>query len=189
MGTTLIQMKIELAEISPTIWRKFIVESSITLDDLHDVVQTVMGWDNSHLYSFEIMGQSYLSPNAVDEDSDFGNAEQRDTTKVKLSQLSLRKKSKLLYLYDFGDNWEHVITVEDIVPATENSKVPICLEGQRACPPEDCGSIPGYEDIVDAIKNPKKKESKELLEWLGEYDPEEFDVKEINSVLKPKKIK
>ncbi len=189
METKLIQMKIELAEISPTIWRRFIVDSSITLDDLHDVVQTVMGWDNAHLYSFEIMHQTYLSPDADDEDSDFGDAEQGDTTKVKLSQLPLKKKSKLHYTYDFGDSWEHVITVEDIVPATENSMAPICLEGQRACPPEDCGSVPGYEDIVDALKNPKSKEAQETLEWLGEYDPDEFDVKEINSALRPKKIK
>ena len=189
METTLIQMKIKLEYISPPIWRRFLVDSSITLHKLHKVIQIVMGWTDSHLHSFEILDASYCLPNPDEDFSDFEGEKRKNSKKVKLSQLSLQRKSKFHYTYDFGDNWEHIITVEDMVPASENTMVPICLEGQRACPPEDCGSVPGYEDILNAIRNPKKKDSQELLEWLGDYDPEKFDIEDINSDLRPKKIK
>jgi len=208
-------MKISLNDIEPEIWRRFIVDSSISLQKLHEIIQVVMGWENSHLYSFSIGDEKY-SPNNNEESGDWGECdccsgcdngddddfdddfEDEDDTdyeddadasdesikKVKLQDLKLKTKQEFLYVYDFGDNWEHTITIEKISENTENLKTPLCLEGKRACPPEDCGSIPGYEDILYALKNPDDEDSEDLLEWLGEdYDPEEFEVEAVNEEL------
>ena len=186
MQNEIMQLKIELKYITPPIWRRFLVSPSMTLSDLHYIIQIVMGWSNSHLHSFRIAGEDYSSPDPSDG---FYDNDMIDSSRIKLSKLPLLRKSKFSYTYDFGDNWEHIITVEDIAPAPENLIVPFCLEGQRACPPEDCGSVPGYEGIIEALKNPKKKESKDLLEWIGEYNPEEFDIESINSIFQPRKTK
>lgn len=175
----LLKMKVKLEGAKPEIWRSFVVDSSISLSDLHDVLQIVMGWTDSHLYIFEIHGVEYGVPS--DEDYE----EVTDAKKVKFSKLELHEKDKFRYTYDFGDDWVHTIKVEKILPGENPYGSPFCLEGERNCPPEDCGSIPGYEDIVEAMKNKKSKEAKEFIEWLGEpYDPEYFDIEEINKRLK-----
>jgi len=175
MAKELIQMKISLDWIKPEIWRRFIVDSSISLDDFHDIIQIVMGWTNSHLYVFFIKGVEYMP---ADDDSE---QEAKDTKGVKLNKLKLNKKDKIRYVYDYGDNWEHTILIENIFTPEEEMAIPFCLDGARNCPPEDCGSVPGYEDIVKAMKKPNTKAAKELIEWLGEkYDAEEFNIDEIN---------
>ena len=109
---------------------------------------------------------------------------------TKLNKFGFKKKDKFKYIYDYGDSWEHTIKIENIYEPKEGSIAPICIDGARNCPPEDCGSIYGYEDILKAIKKPTTKASKELLEWLGDdYDPEEFNIDEINKRLQPKKTK
>jgi len=184
MTKELIEMRISLDGIEPEIWRKFIVDSSIFLDDFHDIIQVVMGWENSHLYAFYINGVEFMPA-----DDDF-EKEAEDTKGVKLSKLNLEKKSKIRYIYDFGDSWEHTIKIIKIYKPEEELMTPICIDGARNCPPEDCGSIPGYEDILTALEKPTTKAAKELIEWLGDdYDPEEFDINAINKRLQPKKIK
>ena len=166
MGKEIIQMKISLDGIRPQIWRRFIVESSISLERLHEIIQIVMGWENCHLYSFSIGG---------DEAS----------KKMTLKELGLREKETIGYIYDFGDNWEHAIVVEKIASSDKKIITPRCLAGARNCPPEDCGSIPGYEDIVEAMKKPKSRKAREYIEWLGDiYNPAKFDISEINNNLK-----
>jgi hypothetical protein len=173
--------------IKPKIWRRFLVDFSITLDTLHDTIQDVMGWEHAHLYTFTFRGVEYSPP--LDDDMDDFGGDSEDSTKTKLSNIGIEPKDKLEYLYDMGDSWEHIVMVEKVFKATDGIKVPICLEGARNCPPEDCGSFGGYEDIVSAMKNPKSKEAKEFIDWLGEpYDPERFDIDEINRILKPKSI-
>jgi len=216
MNNEIIQMNITLDNIEPAIWRRFIVDSSITLQALHEIIQVVMGWENSHLYSFHIGDSEYSAMDSEEsddcencdpfdcsgtlDDDDFDDDfedevdedyEDDDTCSnesvhtVKLQDLKLKPKQKFLYVYDFGDNWEHTITIEKISENTENFKTPQCLEGKRACPPEDCGSIPGYEDIIYALKNPDDEDSEDLLEWLGEdYDPERFEVEDVNEELR-----
>jgi hypothetical protein len=179
----LMQLKIKLDEIKPDIWRRFIIDSSFTLSQLHEVIQIVMGWENYHLYEFDIHGEAYGIPN--DEYEIFG-VEMNDCKKTKIEKLNLKPKDKFTYTYDMGDDWRHKIIVEKI---TQNEEVssPMCIEGARNCPPEDCGSIPGYEDIVNAMNNPKSKEAKELIEWLGGiYDPEIFHIETINEELNKK---
>lgn len=174
-----LKMKVKLEGVKPDIWRAFVVDSSLSLENLHDVLQIVMGWDDSHLYLFEINGIEYGIPS----DDDFNDV--TEAKKTKLAKLGLQEKDKFRYTYDFGDDWVHTIKVDKILPGESPYGSPYCLEGARNCPPEDCGSIPGYEDLVEAMKNKKSKEAKEFIEWLGEpYDPEYFDIEAINKRLK-----
>lgn len=173
-----VQFKVQLRYIRPPIWRRVVLPDNATLGDLHAVIQTAMGWCNSHMHSFRIGGVYYTSRSASQmEDMDMENEE-----RVPLADVVTRAKQKFIYEYDFGDSWEHEIVAEKFLPLDPAVKYPICLGGARACPPEDCGSFPGYMDILKALnaKTPTE-EQKELLEWVGEgYDPERFDLDAVN---------
>ena len=147
-----VEMTIKLDGIKPDIWRRFIVDTSLSLDDLHNVIQIVMGWWNEHLYNFSIRGLEYGIP---DEEGDFFENELDDSRKIKISKFNFHEKDKFGYVYDFGDDWEHTIKVGKILPGENPYGRPYCIEGARNCPPENCGSFPGYEDIVKAMKNKK----------------------------------
>ena len=173
-----IQLKVALKYIRPPIWRRVVVPDNFTLGQLHDVIQVAMGWYNCHMHSFRIGGIYYTDSRASEmEDMDMENEET-----VFLSRVVTRAKQKFIYEYDFGDSWLHEIVVEKILPFDPKAQYPVCLAGARACPPEDCGSFPGYCDILKALKALKKTEEQtELLEWLGnDYDPEKFDLDEVN---------
>jgi len=173
-----IQFKVQLCYIRPPIWRRVVLPDNATLGDLHAVIQTAMGWYNCHMHSFRIGGAYYTSRSASQmEDMDMENEE-----RVPLAEVVTRAKQKFIYEYDFGDSWEHEIVAEKFLPLDPAAKYPVCLGGARACPPEDCGSFPGYMDILKALnaKTPTA-EQKELLEWVGEdYDPEGFDLDGVN---------
>jgi hypothetical protein len=184
MANEIYQMKISLDFIRPEIWRSFVVDSSILLDDFHNIIQNIMGWTNTHLYGFNIKNEDY-SP--IDEDSD---PSEKDSKIFSLRQLELQEKDQIRYTYDFGDDWQHTIILEKVLQPDNKMQTPYCLDGARNCPPEDCGSTPGYEGIVEAMKTPKSKAAKEFIEWLGEpYDPEKFNKDEINEILTPAKKK
>lgn len=103
---------------------------------------------------------------------------------MRLDQI-VSEGDKLIYEYDFGDGWEHKIRIEKILPAEKGKRYPVCLAGKRACPPEDCGGPPGYERLLEVLRDPKHEEYEETLEWLGgPFDPEAFDVNEVNRMLK-----
>jgi hypothetical protein len=186
MAKEFYEMKISLNGIEPEIWRKFIIDSSTSLEEFHNIIQIVMGWENYHLYGFFIKGVEYMP---ADDDSDL-EQEAEDTKGMKLNKFGFRKRDKIRYIYDYGDSWEHTIKIEKIYEPEKDLIAPICIDGARNCPPEDCGSICGYEDILKAINKPTTKAAEELLEWLGDdYDPEEFNIDEINKRLQPKKTK
>ena len=173
-------LKVQLQYISPPIWRRIRVPGTYTLSVLHRVIQITMGWADYHLYEFLINKQSY-GP----RDQEAANIIADDS--VTLQKLDLQPKGRFLYTYDFGDNWGHTISVEKIlseeeVPPAERNR-PACLAGKRACPPEDCGGYPGYEEILEAIHSPNKKKYRELLEWVGNFDPELFDIQQVNRKL------
>ncbi|NOY58369.1 MAG: plasmid pRiA4b ORF-3 family protein [Calditrichaeota bacterium] len=173
------QLKITLLGSDPPIWRRIQIRSDIKLSDLHDVLQDVMGWYDAHLHQF-IHDSIYYGDPSLD---DFEPIE--DETKVRLDELLTRVRSKLIYEYDFGDSWEHEVRVEKVLSPDPNTKYPVCLEGERACPPEDCGGVWGYADMLKILANPKDPEYEEWLEWVGDdFDPEEFDVDEVNEILK-----
>ena len=169
-----IQIKVQLRYIRPPIWRRVVLPDNATLGDLHAVIQTAMGWYNCHMHSFRIGGVYHTSRSASQmEDMDMENEE-----RVPLAEVVTRAKQKFIYEYDFGDSWEHEIIAEKFLPLDPAAKYPVCLGGSRACPPEDCGSFPGYMDILKALntKTPTEEQA-ELLEWVGEgYDPEIFDL-------------
>jgi Plasmid pRiA4b ORF-3-like protein len=171
------QLKITLRDIKPPIWRRVQVEDC-SLSELHDIIQTCMGWDGYHLHAFEIGGEQYSEP-----DPD-GMMETEDERKVKLSQIVSGGIKKFSYTYDFGDNWEHTIQVEKVLDAEPGVRYPRCIAGERACPPEDCGGPWGYGDFLEAIQNPNHEQHEEMLEWSGgTFDPEQFDIEAVNQKL------
>ncbi len=176
------QIKVTLNKARPPIWRRLLVPGSISLDTLHDILQTAMGWTDSHLHQFEVRGEIYGIP-----DPEFGEGTKNET-RFRLDQALLREKEAMVYEYDFGDGWEHKIVLEKILPSAQGIAVPGCVGGARACPLEDCGGIWGYHELLKAIRDPAHPRHKEMLEWIGgSFDPEYFDVQEINRLLVPRK--
>jgi hypothetical protein len=177
-----LQIKITLRGSKPPIWRRFVVPGNIGLNKLHDVIQTVMGWYDSHLHAFEIGGEQYtaLSRDGVDLDMDG-----RDEKKFRLEEIIHSPKASFRYEYDFGDGWEHTLLVEKIIPKNEAPKPYTCLAGKGRCPFEDCGGIWGYYRMLEILKNPNHPEYEDIKEWAGEdkINPDQFDVDEINQRL------
>jgi hypothetical protein len=183
MTKTIYQIQISLKEFRPKIWRRLLVPSDILLPDLHKIIQTAMGWTNSHLHQY-IKNREYYGLPSKDDWDDFPI---NDYRKIKLSHLLKKEKDKLTYEYDFGDNWQHDILLEKILPYDDSFKSPVCLAGEMSCPPEDCGGVWGYADMLEILKNPDHEEYEEYLEWLGgEFDPEYFDKEEVNEMLTKK---
>ncbi len=172
------QMKVTLRGLEPRIWRRFLVPGDYTLEKLHRVLQVVMGWENYHLHEFKVGSASYGQP-----DPEFGDLILNDK-KVTLQEAAPERGSKISYIYDFGDGWQHDLKVEKILAADEGVHHPLCVAGKRACPPEDCGGIGGYIELLKAIRNPVTEEQRELVEWAGDYDPEAFDPEAVNKRLR-----
>ena len=174
------QIKISLKNIKPVIWRRFIVDDNIKLPEFHKVIQTVMGWTNSHLHQFIINERFYGEP---DEDS---FEEIVDYRKLKLKSVLSFEKEKIQYEYDFGDGWEHEIVLEKIFN-NQTIENPICLTGKRNCPPEDCGGPYGYMDLLKVISDPENEDYKEMKSWIGDdFDSEYFNKEDINNLLTKK---
>jgi hypothetical protein len=166
-----LQLRIELADIKPVIWRRVVVPETITLTKLHRVIQAVMGWMDCHLHEFEIAGERYGIP---DPDDPFGPPVLSEA-RAKLG-VSLQGMKSFRYVYDFGDNWEHKIKVEKIMPP-HSWPAPTCLGGANACPPEDVGGPYSYPEFVKAIADPPHPEHNDLLQWHGgPFDPTAFDL-------------
>lgn len=170
----LYQFKITLIGSEPKIWRRIQVKNC-TLDKLHEHIQTAMGWTNSHLYQFEIGGERYGNPEFLDDG--FGNFPCIDSTVTEISEIVPKdgKRFRFLYEYDFGDGWEHEIVFERCLRASDGERYPLCVEGERACPPEDVGGIWGYAEFLEAIADPKHPQHEDFMEWAGPFDPEDFD--------------
>ncbi|KPQ31260.1 MAG: Plasmid pRiA4b ORF-3-like protein [Phormidesmis priestleyi Ana] len=182
-ASSIYQMKITMRDIRPPIWRRVQVRSNESLEHLHYVIQLSLGWTNSHLHSFRIQGVEYgmLLPDCLG----FDELETHDETTVKLSSVIPGEKFKFSYLYDFGDSWEHEVLVEKVLDADLEIDYPICVKAKRACPPEDCGGIWGYEGFLEAIQDPEHPEHEEMLEWVGgTFDPEDPELSEANHQLK-----
>lgn len=178
------QIKITLKDIQPKIWRRILVKSNTPLLDLHYIIQTTMGWTNTHLHQFR-KNKMFFSIPLDDEDfDDFGRGEDYIKTKLKISDLLISEKDKIFYDYDFGDDWSHEILLEKILNFDLNITYPICIKGAMNCPPEDCGGAWGYMNLVEILQNPKHPEYKERMEWLEEpFEPEYFDLEIINKGL------
>lgn len=169
------QVKVTLTGSEPTIWRRMHISSDTSLQKLHEILQVVMGWTNSHLHQF-IIGGKYFSEPDPEYDPEVENEKL-----IRLSQVVSGVNERSVYEYDFGDNWEHELLIEKILPVAEGTRYPVCIAGQRACPPEDCGGIQGYARFLEAIQKPNHPEHDEMLEWVGgSFDPQAFDLDEVN---------
>ncbi len=177
------QLKVTLLDTMPPIWRRVLVPVDLTLAQLHDILQATMGWQNCHLHEFTA-GERHIGE--PDPDDLSGMTEVEDERKVRLSSLLGKAGARLDYRYDMGDGWEHEIVLEKRLPADPGASYPVCTGGELACPPEDCGGIGGFYNLLDAIRNPAHEEREELLEWVGkDYDPDAFSIEHVNRMLKP----
>ena len=173
------QIKVGLRGAKPPIWRRLEVPADISLARLHTVIQIAFGWDDSHLHAFET---PYGSFGAADADLGY-----RSDTSVTLEQVAPAANSKLRYTYDFGDDWEHDILVEKVLDEG-TAAYPRCTDGRRAAPPDDCGGIWGYAELVEVLNDPEDQEHNDRLEWLGldsadEFDPDIFDAEAVTRAL------
>ena len=175
------QFKITLGDSKPPIWRRIQVPDTYTFWDLHVAIQDAFGWADYHLHEFEILHPTSKRKVRIGfPDEDFG----RDILpnwKQKISDYFSLENKKSDYLYDFGDSWEHIIMLERILPRKKGINYPKCVKGKRACPPEDCGGIWGYEEFLEAIKDSSHEQHEEMLEWIGgEFDPDHFNPGEVH---------
>jgi hypothetical protein len=184
MNEILYLLRIILLEIKPEIWRRFLVPAGITLDRLHDVVQIVMGWKDYHLHQFTIGRKRHTeNPESKEDGLECGN--------YRLVDLIKQKGRTFGYLYDFGDSWEHKVILEDSRYFNPELRSAIeCLDGARACPPEDVGSVPVYYEFCKALKDPNHEEHESYEEWFagfpwydGVFDSEKFDIEKVNDEL------
>jgi len=180
-GNGVYRLRVELAGSDPPIWRRLQVPGEITLSSLHRVLQAAMGWENCHLHEFKIGKVSYGSAAESDDPFAIGLISDKGTC---LKNVLTPRTKEFAYIYDFGDDWVHRITVEGFSAPESGPSGVRCLGGERACPPEDCGGIYGYYGYLEILKDPKHPEYEELKEWIGRHDPERFDIDRVNMRLK-----
>lgn len=226
----ILQLKITLDGIQPPIWRRFLTKDSINFKQLHKIIQTVMGWQDDHLYEFNIGNVSitpsddgynlaessfhalFKSPecfkliekakqtgkkidlsamNDLLRKADKNRSKTDSNLKTPISTLLNSENLKFDYTYDFGDCWKHQVIVEKIIVPEAERSYPFCIDGKRNCPPEDCGSIPGYYELMKIRQNKNHPDYQErIVEWLGEgYDPELFIIDWVNASLQGRKAK
>lgn len=172
-GGPVYQLRVTLLDMDPPVWRRIQLRADTTLGELHAVLQEAMGWTNSHLHKF-VIGRTEYGPR-------FAGLGFRNEDKTPLHQVAPKEGSYLIYEYDFGDSWEHEVRVEELLPGEPGARYPRCVAAERAGPPEDCGGVWGYEELLEILGDPEHPEHGERLDWIGEaWDPEAVDLEEIN---------
>jgi Plasmid pRiA4b ORF-3-like protein len=179
-GALNVQLRIELLRIKPHVWRRVIVPETVTLARLHTILQAAMGWTESHLHGYEIANRRYGI-----EDPDWPSSVPKlDERRARLKSIIDEQVKDFTYLYDFGDGWEHRVTIEGLVASEMGRQPSVCTAGESACPPEDVGGEPGYETFLAAIADPRNERHVELKEWIGyPFDPHAFDLNAVNQKL------
>ena len=171
-----LQLRIELRDVVPRVWRRLVVPDGITMADLAEILLLAMGWDNVHLHIFEVGDESY---GAADEDAE---EDEIDESSVIVSDV-LGERDQFDFVYDLGDGWEHDVVIEE--RSTSPVEFALCIGGENACPPEDVGGPGGYEEFLETIADPAHAEHDEYLEWVGgSFDPGVFDVDGVNEKLR-----
>jgi Plasmid pRiA4b ORF-3-like protein len=174
---TIYRIHVSLLNIQPTIWRRVELSSHTTLKQFHRILQIVMGWENYHLHEFLVDNQRYGVPDPeFDQPGDVIGE-----NKVHLSGILPRRGTQIRYTYDFGDNWQHALNLEEIVPVQSEIEYPRVLDGARSCPPEDCGGNSGYANLLDILTDPEHEDYQHMRGWAGErFNAEVFSLKDIN---------
>jgi hypothetical protein len=175
------QFKITLKDIAPPIWRRIQVPDIYTFWDLHVAIQDALGWLDYHLHEFEMKSPSKGRKVRIGiPDEDGFDRSIYPGWKLRISDYFAMDNKKARYLYDFGDGWEHNVVLEKILPRETGKQYPACIDGKRACPPEDCSGAHGYEHLLEVIMDPSHAEYQELIEWLGDdFEPERFQCEEV----------
>jgi len=180
--TAMLRLRIDMRDSRPPIWRRIEVPDSLSLGDLHIVLQIAFDWEECHLHSFEAPDGRRFEPPAAFDDAFFMGPPSIDEGDVYLCDLRDQFKKKVVYTYDFGDSWEHIIKLEKVTPVNDGKALrPRCLDGRRAAPPEDCGGMWGYENLLAALADPAHEEHEFLSEWIGDdWDAQAFDAEAID---------
>jgi hypothetical protein len=175
-----VEVHVALDDITPPIWRRLVVPVDTTLAQLHHILQAAMGWTDSHLHEFDIGGLRYGDPDMLNEDRFEDDAQAFDASQVRLKDFSRKPGTAFTYVYDFGDNWRHTITLEKLVAVTPAPKTATCIGGARCCPPEDVGSTSGYAEFLRILSSTDPEdleEQRQMKRWSGgRFDAERFDV-------------
>jgi hypothetical protein len=177
------QLKITLIGSKPLIWRRILVDENILLSNLHKVIQTAMGWTNSHLHQF-VVGDAFYTERIPGDELTWYELNNVDYKGIRLNEVLRFVKNSIVYEYDFGDSWCHEILLEKFLVPDESFKYPVCLSGKMNCPPEDVGGIWEYIDMLKVLRNPNNEEYEGYMMWLDDdFDPKEFDVNKVNKLL------
>ncbi len=176
------QIKMVLLGTRPPIWRRVLVPAEFTLAQLHDVVQAAMSWEDCHLHQFFIGGRRFGVPDP--NDALMGGSPAINEKKKCLADVLNKVGSKATYIYDFGDSWEHAVTVEEILAPEPGVAYPRCTDGKRAGPPEDCGGIPGFYHMQEALADPNHEDHENMRDWIESFDPEAFSIEAVNQRLR-----
>jgi Plasmid pRiA4b ORF-3-like protein len=174
------QVKITLSEIAPAIWRRLLVPADTSLARLHDIIQAAFGWLNYHLHQYIVDEQYFGDPNP-----EFADELPPMTDEREASLRDIVGAKAIVYEYDFGDSWRHVIEIESVAVVPEAGvKYPVCIGGARSRPPEDCGGVSGYEELIEVLADPEHEEHSRMKTWVGKkFDPERFDLAAVNRAL------
>lgn len=181
------QFRIALRQVAPSVWRRIVVPASYTFWDLHVAIQSAMGWEDRHLHEFRLSDRPENGEVRIgipDPNEPF--AVERNTLagwESALTQYISKSRPRVVYVYDFGDGWEHEVTLEKVAPRDAKARYPACLDGAMACPPEDCGGPSGYAHLVEVLADRRHPEYPELVEWIGKrFDPRAFDARRVRFI-------
>lgn len=171
------QLRVEVRDIAPPIWRRLVVPADVALDELHEVLQIAFGWTDSHLHDFQVGEVRFAQ---LGDDDELFAVEERGAALGAIA----RQGSSFVYRYDFGDDWDHEILVEDITEPSRGPRRVECLDGARACPPEDCGGTHGYAELLRVLADPNDEEHASMKNWVGRgYAPDRFEIVKVNKKL------
>lgn len=175
-SATYYQIKIVLCDAPLPIWRRLYIHAQTPLSLVHEIIQLAMGWSNYHLYHFEIDGKRYGEVQGAP-----GEKGVLDSNEYNLQDLLKKPDDRMIYMYDFGDDWEHEVTLEKMGELVNPAFLARCITGKRACPPEDVGGVGGYFEFINIIEDPDNEQQLERLEWVGcDFDPNSFDARLVN---------
>lgn len=176
------QFDVRLKDVDPSIWRRIEVPENYSFWDLHVAIQDAMGWKDYHLHAFRVRNPASAKVDTIGiPDEEFSDEmPMLAGWDIPITRYFTLEHPRADYEYDFGDGWDHEVTLEEVLPRGAAIKYPRCINGGRACPPEDCGGVPGYENLLEIIRDPKHEEHQEMLEWVGgSFDPERFDARKV----------
>ena len=178
------QLRITLFDTQPKIWRRILIPTSATFWDLHSAIQDVFHWNHSHLHMFLYDDKAFKKSMIFGIPSDEDTLETYPSWKHKMSKYLNLEEPCIRYVYDFGDDWIHMVELENILPAEKGVTYPICLDGKRNAPPDDCGGVRGYDDMLEILSDPTAEEYDDTKIWVesmtgGPYDPKHFDPTEM----------